>query len=236
MNKSLIIPDIPVDCKILKLDVGLSNEAVHSSVWLHQQPDLFVFGFEPLESAVKNLMSFPGGDARRLQRKHKDRIHIYNVALDNVDYITEREFYINDFDTGCSSFYKPRENTFMDKIRDVKPVPVWGLWMFFERFFEKYPDRFECIHHIKIDAQGADLDIAKGAKHFIKEKVAWITLEGDGGYYQDCGCFEHTIDEYMIGELAFERVKHPRCQDPTYLNPKFAHLRNVYIMQDGQTT
>ena len=233
-EKELVIPDIPLECNILKLDIGLSNEAVHSSVWLHQQPNLFIFGFEPLPSACQNLMMFRGGNnVRHLQQKHINRIQIYQSALSNVDIPSSRKFFVNNFDTGCSSFYKPNEGSFMDDIREEIHVNVWSLSMWFRKFFEKYPDRFDCIHHIKIDAQGEDLEIAKGAGEWLKEKVVYITLEADGGYYQEIDLESKHLDEYMVGVLGFERVEHHKVQDPTYLNPKFSHLRDVYIHQNG---
>jgi FkbM family methyltransferase len=233
-QKNLIIPDIPNQCNIIKIDIGLSNEAVHSSVWLHQQPNLFVFGFEPLPSACNNLMSFKGGNnPRHLQKKHINRIQIYQTALSNVEKPTKRKFYVNNFDTGCSGFYKPKKNSFMDNIREEIEVNVWSLNMWFIKFFQKYSNRFNCIHHIKIDAQGEDLEIAKGAGKWLKEKVVYITLEADGGYYEDIILDSSHLDKYMIDELGFMRVDHHKVQDPTYLNPKFIHLKEIYIHQNG---
>ena len=233
-QKELVIPDIPLGCDIIKLDIGLSNEAVHSSVWLHQQPNLFIFGFEPLPSACSNLMKFQGGsNVRHLQQKHINRIQIYQAALSNVSGVKKRKFFVNNFDTGCSGFYKPNKGSFMDDIREEIDVNVWSLSMFFDKFFEKYPTRFECIHHIKIDAQGEDLQIAKGAGKWLADKVVYVTLEADGGFYQDIDLDASHLDEYMIEKLGFERVNHHKVQDPTYLNPKFKHLRDIYIHQNG---
>lgn len=234
MAKTLTIPDIPELCTRIKLDIGLSNEAVHSSVWLAQQPDLFVFGFEPLETAIKNVMVYDGQDPRHLQKKWHNRFFAYQVALSNVEKETERKFIVNGFDTGCSSFYYPKRGTFIDKIKDIIDVKVWSLAMWFEAFEAKYSERFPMIDHIKIDTQGEDLNVLRGAKHWLSKKVAWVTAEADGGYYEDCDLLSAScLDKLMVEELGWERVDHPRCLDPTYLNPKFVYMRDAYIMVDG---
>ena len=232
----LEIPDIPLNCDKIKLDVGLSNECVHSSVWLHEEPSLYVIGFEPLKSACDNIASFPAiGNRRQLQKKHADRIQIYNVAISDVKEKTTELFYVNGYDTGCSSFWLPKKGSFIDIIKEEIEVEMWSLEMWFDKFFEKYPNRFEYISHIKVDTQGCDLKVAKGAGKWLKEKVVYITLEADGGYYENCILEESDLDRYMVNTLGFEKVNHHRCNDPTYLNPKFSHLRDIYIMQDGET-
>lgn len=230
MSTELIIPDIPECCTRIKLDVGLSNEAGESACWLAKQPDLFVFGFEPLPSAIRNVMNYNGQDPCHMQRKWHSRFFPYQVALS--DRVCEKELIVNGYDTGCSSFFKPKKGSFLDIIKAKINVPCWTLDYWFQAFEEKYGDRFPHIDHIKIDAQGEDLKILKGAKHWLCDKVAWVSAEADGCYYEDCDFNDRHLNEYMVGELDWERVNHPRCTDPTYLNPKFSHMRDVYIMQD----
>lgn len=89
---SYTIPDM---CTHVKIDVGLSYGANQSSCWLDTEPDVMVFGFEPHPGSVANIylgdiqLRHPshavGG--KPLDKKHIDsgRMHIFNVALGNVD-------------------------------------------------------------------------------------------------------------------------------------------------------
>ena len=88
--------------------------------------------------------------------------------------------------------------------------------------------------HVKIDAQGSNLKILKGAGDYLKNKVVYITAEPDGHYYNDCDdCTEENIDNYMKSQ-GFIRVNHINTRDPTYLNSKFLHLKHeIWIHQCG---
>lgn len=56
--------------------------------------------------------------------------------------------------------YKPVD-PILGEVLDVVPVEVTTL----KHFFDRFPwDRFPHIEYLKVDAQGADLDILKGAK------------------------------------------------------------------------
>jgi FkbM family methyltransferase len=152
--------NIPAMCSHIKIDVGLSYGANQSSNWLDNEPDVMVLGFEPNPEAFNCLMNgniqlrHPGharaGDP--LNKKHIDtsRIHIFNVALSNVDKMEEMEFYVNANDCGTSSLYSHDQN-YLGRIEKVIKVPVYSLKMLFDNFnWEK----FEYIDYIKIDAQG----------------------------------------------------------------------------------
>jgi FkbM family methyltransferase len=234
----IVIPDIPAGCCRVKLDIGTSSDAPFSSLWLKNQPDLFVFGFEPLPAAIAGLERALATDystsPRRLHAQWKDRIHLYQVALSDVSELRQRTFFINGYDPVCSSFYKPKTGSYIDKISGEIQVNVWSLNMFFSAFFEKYGTRFECIDHVKVDAQGEDLKILKGAGKWLQEKCVYVTAEGDGYFYQgDCEeCLEGNITRHMKS-IGFDKVNHPKCIDPTYLNRKFAHLKDMYIQQDS---
>ena len=119
--------------------------------------------------------------------------------------------------------------TTLGNIERIDKVPVISLKMVFDHF----PwDRFEYIDYIKIDAQGSDLNILKGAKDYLKEKVVYVTAEPDGWYYQGAEeCNETNLDEYMISQ-DFIRIYHENTRDPTYLNTNFLHLKDkVWINQ-----
>jgi hypothetical protein len=131
-------------------------------------------------------------------------------------------------DVGTSSLYKP-VNPILGPVKSKIKVPVYSL----KHFFDLFPwDRFEYIDYIKIDAQGADLDIIKSAGDYLKEKVVFITAEPESICYNGC---QHNTTENMIEYLKtqnFVKVNHPNTNDPTFLNNKFKHLYySIYINQ-----
>ena len=243
MSEILEIPDIDDKYKRIKIDIGLSNEAVYSSVWINSEPDLFVLGFEPLPTAIPNILhesSAPYGDginppnsARHLKKWMHKQLHIYQVALSDVKEEETKTFHVSKFNTGCSSFWSPKKGNMIDKGTWPISVKVWNLKMVFDKFFEKYNKRFEYIEYIKIDAQGSDLNIVKSAGHWLSDKVVYMTVECDGSYYENCSWRKPDLDIYMES-IGFDEIDHYNTHDPTYINSKFKHLKDsIYISQNS---
>ena len=137
-------------------------------------------------------------------------------------------FYKMQNDCGTSSLYKPLGNS-IGPVKEIVSVPVYSL----KHFFDLFPwDKYEFIDYIKIDAQGSDIDILKGAENYLTERVVYITAEPEYTQYEKC---DHNNENSMYDYLhsqGFIRVYHPNTQDPTFLNKKFLHLReNIYICQ-----
>ena len=230
--------NIPDNCSHIKIDVGLSYGANQSSTWLDNEPNLFVVGFEPNPDSVANIkagniqLRHPAhaSAGKPLEKKHLDsgRMVIINKALSNVDKEEEMSFYVNSKDCGTSSLFKHDEK-YLGLIKETINVPVINLKMFFDEF----PwDRFEYIDYIKIDAQGSDLNILKGAGDYLREKVVFVTAEPDGNQYFGANeCNTANISNYMASQN-FVRIKHPRTIDPTFINNKFLDVgKNIYIEQ-----
>ena len=100
-------------------------------------------------------------------------------------------------------------------------------------FFDQFPwNRIDYIDYIKIDAQGSDLNILKGAGDYLKNRVVFVTAEPDGNQY--IGAYKCNIDNitnYMISQN-FVKINHPNTVDPTYVNKKFLNIsNNIYINQ-----
>ena len=229
---------IPSSCTHVKIDIGLSYGANQSSNWLDIENDVMVFGFEPNPDAYECLkkgdiqLRHPSHAAagKPLNKTHIDegRMHIFNVALSNVKNATEMDFYVNSNDCGTSSLFS-HDQQYLGPIEKIIKVPVYSLCQFFENF----PwDRFAYIDYIKIDAQGSDLNILKGAGNYLSERVVYVTAEPDGNQYIGAGdCNTENITQYM-GSLNFVRVNHPNTNDPTFINTKFLHLHDkIYISQ-----
>ena len=218
----------------IKIDIGLSYSAPQSNDWLKKEPNLFVFGFEPNQESVINILQKNiekkchfHGDPLRNEFIHT-RFELIPVALSNVPEPTTMEFYSMLKDTGTSSLYKPIDCN-LGPIKNKTMVDVYSL----KHFFDAFPwDRFEYIDYIKIDAQGSDFDIIKSAGKYLEDRVVFITAEPEHAQYEKC---EHNTTENMVEYLKthnFERIFHSNTRDPTFINKKFYHLKDsIYIRQ-----
>ena len=207
---------IPAHIRRVKLDVGLSYTAPMSWNWLNQNGhDLLVFGFEANSSVIGGIDKHPN-------------FRIINCVLSSTRGDGVCDFYITRGDMGCSSKYVP--NSALLQVDRVVRVDQCTL----SEFFELFPfDRIPYIEYIKVDAQGSDLDILKGAGEYLKEHVVYVTAEPEDLYYENTCNSVEEMDKYMIS-LGFERITTPNTWDPTYLNPKWKHVADsIYIFQKG---
>jgi len=239
--KDFIIKD---NIKGVKLDIGLSYNAPHSKIWLEQDPNIMVIGFEPNPEFLITLQS-NGTDLQGIvSPQHNSgalkgtiineyinkRFFIFPIALFNVNEPTEMPFYETACDIGCSSIHKPISEHFVNhKLKTI--VPVYSL----KHFFDLFPfDKIEYIEYIKIDAQGSDLDILIGAGDYLKEKVVYITAEPEYTAYENISHNNTSNMEQYLNSQNFIRVFHPNTNDPTFINKKFLHLSNdIFIYQKG---
>ena len=88
--------------------------------------------------------------------------------------------------------------------------------------FKLVPGRNAVIDYIKIDAQGADLDIVKSAGNYMAERVIYITIEPENLQYENTTNSRQDIDMYMQS-IGFVRHLSPHTVDPTYFNPRFSN-------------
>ena len=215
--------DIQNKYKHIKIDIGLSHKAPHTREWLSKEKELLVFGFEPRQDCVEIL-----------NNDNIDGAVVIPCALFNVIEPTEMSFNVtknsyND-DGGASSLFDPK-NEWKDKllIKEQIKVPVFSLKM----FLDLIPwNKIEYIEYIKIDAQGADLDILISIEDYLKEKIVYVTAEPDGHCYDGADNNNiNSIVEYMR-KTGFEYVSHPNTKDPTFINKKYWDLRDkIYIKQ-----
>jgi hypothetical protein len=219
----------------VKLDIGLSYNAPQAQTGLsHEDSGLMVFGVEPNPESVARIMSKDNkkqpGHADCLEHKYLDegRFVILACALSSVSEPTTMKFYVSSNDCGTSSLF-PNDETQLGKIKEVVDVPVYSLKMFFDGF----PwDRFEYIDYVKIDAQGSDLNILKSAGSYLRDRVVYVTAEGDGNQYIGAHeCSTQNIIEYMTSQ-DFIQIRHPKTSDPTFVNKKYIKIsKSIYIEQ-----
>lgn len=224
--------EIPQHVKHVKLDIGLSYSAPMSQYWLSHEEDLWVFGFEPNLNSITTLIN----GAVKQDASHGEPLEIKYIgkaffaipcAL-GMQSETSAPLYITKNDSGCSSLYQPR----YFEIDDITEVPVYRLSEFFDLFpFDTHP----LIEYVKIDAQGADLDIVKSAGQYLEERIVYVTLEAENDQYESTTNSQNDIDEYM-NRNGFERVYSKYTSDPTYFNTRFSDYvktNKVKIFQNG---
>lgn len=237
MNSYVENIQIPDYIRKIKIDIGLSYAAPQSNVWLKHDADLFVFGFEPNPECIETLTK------KNIQKRHpahgepvsdeflEHRMAIIPVALGNVAEKNEMDFYMMSNDCGTSSLYQPTDGN-LGPIKQIVKVPVFSLKHFFDSF--QWWDRFPYIEYIKIDAQGSDLDILKGAGDYLRERVVFVTAEPEYYSYSGCGHNnQHEIDSYMNSQ-GFYRVHGKQTSDPTFINKNYDHLKDdIFVYQQG---
>ena len=234
----------PAHFRRVKIDVGLSVNAPQSQIWLKNDKDLLVIGFEPLRSNIETLMEESSHWTVKLESDLiGQRIFIVPVALSNLQDPEGLSFYVTKDDPGCSSLLKPKNF----EILRVETVPVWTL----NDFFQLFPfDRFPIIDHLKIDAQGSDLRILEGCDQYLNRVFA-ITVEIDVEEYEDTTNSEKSISSYLrkfdftlskpgfIQNLVYlmKGLKiDVETDDPTFINENaliYSKHRRYFIYQRG---
>jgi FkbM family methyltransferase len=223
---------IPANITNIKIDIGLSYNAPQSGIWLDKEPNLLVIGFEPNPECVQSILS---KNIIKRQNYHDDpikseyidhRFFLFPFALSSISEPSSMKFYSMQQDCGTSSLFKPTWGLWNEI-----DVPVYSLKHLFDIFDW---NRFPYIDYIKIDAQGGDLDILKGAGIYLKDRVVYITAEAEHKTYENCNHNNIAeFDKYLLSQN-FIRVSHPNTDDPTYINNDFLHLKDtIFIYQKG---
>lgn len=231
MDRFIDFKIIPENITHIKIDIGLGMNNIHSKDWLKYEKNLFVFMFEPNIDS-KNSALYNTNLIIDTIRNNNNGFTILPIALSNVENEETMEFYSMLNDGGTSSLYKPINLRRLGPIKNKNLVSVFSL----KHFFQLFPwDRFEYIEYIKIDAQGADLDIIQSAGDYLSDKVVFITAEPESNDYENCNhntC--ENMENYLITKN-FIKINHPNTEDPTFINKKFMHLYdNIYIYQGPQ--
>jgi FkbM family methyltransferase len=220
MNGMIVIPDW---VKHVKLDIGMGRFPIYSREWLKKEPDTLIFGFEPCPDALKNIHENWIITKEQLGRN----VFVLPIALSSSPN-SSLDFYVTTPASESSSLYRPKQS-FLDHYQfqtEKITVPSFTL----QEFLELLPAS-QLIEYIKIDAQGADLDIVQSGKNMISERVVYLTLEADDHQYENCDSNAKKTESYM-SSIGFDVVNHPNTEDLTYLNCKFASIKDdVFICQ-----
>jgi FkbM family methyltransferase len=235
---------LPKNCNSVRLDVGLSVNAPQSQVWLSRDPNLHVFGFEPVRANREKILKGDSPWPVNLDPSFiGDRMHIIPCALLEKPSPEGLKIYVTKKDPGCSSVLKPK--TF--EIDYEETIQVECL----ESFFELFPfDRIPYIDHLKIDVQGADIQVLEGASDYLALIMA-ITVEVDTNEYESTRnslkSIKNLLEPFgfkivnrsLLGRF-FLRLKgikiNVESDDPTFINIplyKVSKPKNFWAYQRG---
>lgn len=235
---------IPEYIKQIKLDIGLSFSAPNSSLWLQETEDRMVFGFEPNPVCLAALHQGVGGRQINLNQSglcisenaiHKngevtqtninDRFKLLSCALDDIETGNPKfmPFYMTSGDPGCSSLSVPTENLPHEIKHGNEGMKVTGvIAISLSDILDKIPwNRYEFIEQVKIDTQGRDLNVLKGAKEYL-QKIVFLQVENSTN-----GEYEHSHTKEEIHQFLIDNdFKHISTigVDSSYINKKYDHL------------
>ncbi len=235
---------LPEYCRSVRLDVGLSVNAPQSAVWLSRDTTLHVFGFEPVSENRKMIVR---GDAPWPINLDPEligkRVNIIPCALMEKSTYEGLDIYVTKKDPGCSSLLKPKSF----EIDYIERVEVATLNEFLEYFpFNVVP----YISHLKIDVQGADIQVLEGGLDFL-DRIMSITSEVDTIEYEKTRNSTRALTE-MLKPYGFVLLKKHflaklilrlrgvrisvEADDPTFLNLRLfknEKPNNFWIYQRG---
>ena len=154
------------------------------------------------------------------------------------DRLAYRKFFATAGDPGTSSLHQPVKFS----TRKIVDVPEWTLAEFFrmlpwsdvepssssESAAGVYEGHILYIDMLKVDTQGHDLEVIRGAGDWLSERVVWIQPEMKVTGYTE----QHDPQELseFITSLGFTRVKRGAradCKDDLFLNSRLKHLQNI---------
>ena len=232
----ILVPDFVTS---IKIDIGLSGNAPQSKVWIDANPNVLIFGFEPLSMNIKMISEASSTWPIRLNPKNIGRnIFIIPVALSSKTLGHKLKMKITDNDSGSSSLLD--STNLLQSTSEF--VPVFKLDDFID-----YIDleRFEFIEYVKIDAQGMDFEVIRGAKKHLS-KICFLTAELDLNYFgtENNGlkldCFMALRGFLKLGKISVYLLRRVfklkiNVDDPTYLNLRLVNKvnKNFFIYQKG---
>jgi hypothetical protein len=233
---------IPSHIKRIKLDIGISTEAIHTEDWLNKNPnDLMVFGFEALPLCISETKKYFNQTVSKWKNTSNiidlkwlnNQFIIVPVALGNNIISGENiDFFVTSKDVGCSSTLKPSDlltSRHGISLDHVIKVPIFTL----SDFFQILPlDSIDYIEYIKVDVQGTDLEVIKSGGKYISEKVVFVTMEPESETYS--GSTSNTLENMIdyMNSIGFKFIQHKNTKDPTFLNTKFQDISDsIYISQ-----
>lgn len=246
LNKSGKI-NIPAHLKSLKIDIGLSYSAPNSALWLKEQDDTMIFGFEPNPQCIAALKAgacqnndspavwidaksvvIPIGEKQRTVDENDQECWAREEEL--LPYEERFELLtcaLDDVDSPCyQKFFMTQDDPGCSSLykpcffalRSIVDVPVISFY----DFLSLLPwDRIPYIDYVKVDTQGKDYDILKSAQEYL-QKIVFLQVEMSTGEEYEAPNRENDIEELLLAN-DFELLQRVDV-DGAYVNKKYKHL------------
>ncbi len=217
--------NLPHWVKRIKIDVGLAFNAPNSEIWLRENDDLLVFGFEPVSENF-NALNIGTQESLHVDPNRIGKSFLpLRFAVGEV--AGEVEMYVTSQDLGCSSLLEPKSF----EVAHKEIVEVVRL----DSLLSIIPwDKIEIIEHIKTDCQGTDLGVVKSAGEYISRVLA-ITVEPDDYSYESSNNSYLNIARYLRS-FGFVNLESPNVtlsvlskatSRLNFLNPVKRIVRNI---------
>ncbi len=185
---------IPDKIKYLRIDIGLSDDAAHSVEALLDNEDRMIIGIEPHPKNIEGLKKgMPKHYSISLDNKYVrkgynlkliddllDKFIIIQGAAGSSKNIQERKFFSAYPDRGNSSFYETQSPEVSGNTSDEHFI----VKEFSLNYLLSQIDfgRIDFIESIKIDTEGHDLEVIKGASRFM-DRILYFRIECFRGIY-----------------------------------------------------
>lgn len=149
--------------KMVFFDVG-ANVGEYSSLLMRHFPNAIIHSFEPNHSTFRLLED---------KLNYNDNIRLNNNALGSIENASTIYYYQKDHLTGHASIYKEVFSEVHGDLNIIsQDIPMTTL----DQYCKK--NEFDRIHWLKIDTEGHELEILKGARSMISEgKIDYIQFE-----------------------------------------------------------
>jgi len=223
----------------VKVDVGLSFNAPMIRNWISNEKNLLAFGFEPSPKNFQSLMSLQGvtkvSERMIVLRNGSSLAFMINVGLSSNSYSPNMVLFETIKDSGASSLHRPISFEYSSA---TPSITVWALDEFLLTLMQ---DTDFFIDHIKIDTQGHDYMVIKGAGQVLK-RTFFITAEISVGsdYEVDSADVSNLLE--LLNILGFAKISYfsarkliGRLLRLRYLNMVFDRIKKVLHSEKGFT-
>lgn len=213
-NGEIFLPDWALRVKI---DVGLSYSAANAVAWIREDPNLIVFGFEPLPESCARLRKWLSEqpDSASLSKQ----LVILPVALGRE--VGTSKLHITADDTASSSLLPPK-NMGQQGTIEVQVFTLVDLLKALPK------ERVSHIDYLKLDCQGMDLEILKGAGDEIA-KFALVTAEAEDDHYLNSTNSLRELVQFM-GSNGFVHLN-SRSQVRVFVGRFLSRFKSVRALQ-----
>jgi hypothetical protein len=144
---------------------------------------------------------------------------LINVALSYKSYIPNVLIYETTVDPGQSSLHQPLNSDW----HTAQSVTVWSLDDFLLKLIHKSD---LLIDHMKIDTQGHDLFVMKGAAQVL-EKTFYVTAEIDVGNDYDIDALNESNTLEFLDSMAFKQIRYFSARK---LAGRFLRLKHINMI------